>query len=203
MQPRDSKLRLHFALVVAIMVVLGLAHSWVNPWLAFDRSAIEQGQLWRLLTCHLVHLNHWHMLLNLAGLVLCGYFFTDLLDRVRFWSWLLFCGLVAGLALYFLDTGLQHYVGLSGILHGLLVFCLLIGWRGNPWLHSLVLLVIVGRIVSEQQSDYDVEYLRSWIDGRVYVNAHLYGALAGVLLFGGITGVEYRRKNRTGHAERR
>ena len=31
MQPRDSKLRLHFALVVAIMVVLGLAHSWVNP----------------------------------------------------------------------------------------------------------------------------------------------------------------------------
>ncbi|MBU83327.1 rhombosortase [Alcanivorax sp.] len=203
MQPRDKKLRPHFALVVATMVVLGLAHGWVNPWLGFDRGAIEQGQLWRLLTCHLVHLNHWHMLLNLAGLVLCGYFFTDLLDRVRFWSWLLFCGLVTGLALYFLDTGLQHYVGLSGILHGLLVYCLLQGWRGNPWLHSLVLLVIAGRIVSEQQAGYDVEYLRSWIAGRVYVNAHLYGALAGVLLFGGITGVEYGRKRRTGNTERR
>lgn len=93
-------------------------------------------------------------------------------------------------------------MGLSGILHGLLVYCLLQGWRGNPWLHSLVLLVIAGRIVSEQQAGYDVEYLRSWIDGRVYVNAHLYGALAGVLLFGGITGVEYGRKRRTGNTER-
>lgn len=101
MQPRDNKLRLHFALMVILMVVLGLAHAWVNPWLGFDRGAIEQGQIWRLLTCHLVHLNHWHMLLNLAGLVLCGYFFTDLLDRARFWSWLLFCGLATGLALYF------------------------------------------------------------------------------------------------------
>ena len=45
MQPRDKKLRPHFALVVATMVVLGLAHSWVNPWLGFDRVAIEQGQL--------------------------------------------------------------------------------------------------------------------------------------------------------------
>ena len=157
MQPRDRKLRPHFALVVVAMVMLGLAHAWVNPWLAFDRGAIEQGQWWRLFTCHLVHLNHWHMLLNLAGLLLCGYFFTDLLDRARFWSWLLFCGVLTGLALYFLDTGLQHYVGLSGILHGLLVYCLLQGWRGNPWLHSLVLLVIAGRIVSEQQAGHDVE----------------------------------------------
>ena len=44
MQPRDRKLRPHFALVIAAMVVLGLAHAWVNPWLAFDRGAIEQGQ---------------------------------------------------------------------------------------------------------------------------------------------------------------
>ena len=73
---------------------------------------------------------------------------------------------------------------------------------GESLLHSLVLLVIAGRIVSEQQAGYDVEYLRSWIDGRVYVNAHLYGALAGVLLFGGITGVEYGRKRRTGNTER-
>ncbi len=48
MQPRDRKLRPQFALVVAMMVVLGLAHSWVNPWLAFDRGAIEQGQWWRI-----------------------------------------------------------------------------------------------------------------------------------------------------------
>ena len=45
MQPRDKKLRPHFAWLVVVMIVLGLASSWVNPWLAFDRVAIEQGQL--------------------------------------------------------------------------------------------------------------------------------------------------------------
>ncbi len=191
MQPRDKKLRPHFAWLVVVMIVLGLASSWVNPWLAFDRVAIEQGQWWRILTCHLVHLNHWHLLLNLSGLLLCGYFFEDLLDRARLWAWLLFCGITTGVALLILDPQLQHYVGLSGILHGLLVLCLLMGWRGNPVLHSVVLAVIIGRIISEHLPGYDVDYLQGWIDGRVYVNAHLYGAVSGALLWGLITGGWY------------
>ncbi|MCG8438810.1 MAG: rhombosortase, partial [Pseudomonadales bacterium] len=132
MQPRDTKLRPQFVAFMVVLAVLGVGHEWANPWLEFDRAAIEQGQVWRIVTCHLVHLNVWHLLLNLAGLLLCGVFFEDLLDRWRFWGWLGFCSLVAGLALYGLDSQLRYYVGLSGILHGLLVLCLLLGWRGNP-----------------------------------------------------------------------
>ncbi|MED5238851.1 MAG: rhombosortase [Pseudomonadota bacterium] len=190
MQPRDKKLRPQFIAFAVMLAVLGFAYQWVNPWLAFDRVAIEGGQVWRIFTCHLVHLNHWHLLLNLSGLLLCGYFFEDLLDRFRFWSWLLFCALTSGLALYLIDGQLTHYVGLSGILHGLLILCLLLGWRGNPVLHSVVLAVIVGRLVSEHMPGYDVDYLQSWINGRVYVNAHLYGAISGVVLWGLIKGGE-------------
>ena len=184
MQPRDTKLRPQFVAFMAELAVLGVGHEWANPWLEFDRAAIEQGQVWRIVTCHLVHLNVWHLLLNLAGLLLCGVFFADLLDRWRFWSWLGFCSLVAGLALYGLDSQLRYYVGLSGILHGLLVLCLLLGWRGNPWLHSLVLLIIAGRLFSEHNPGYDINYLHNWIDGSVYVNAHLYGAVSGLMLWG-------------------
>ena len=183
MQPRDNKLRPQFIAFAVVLAVLGFAHQWVNPWLAFDRAAIESGQVWRIVTCHLVHLNDWHLLLNLSGLLLCGYFFDDLLDRARFWSWLFFCGLTTGLALFIVDAQLENYVGLSGVLHGLLILCLLLGWRGNPVLHSVVLAVIVGRMVTEQLPGYDVDYLKSWIDGRVYVNAHLYGAISGVMLW--------------------
>ncbi len=190
MQPRDKKLRPQFIAFAVVLAVLGFAYQWVNPWLAFDRVAIEGGQVWRIFTCHLVHLNHWHLLLNLSGLLLCGYFFEDLLDRFRFWSWLLFCAMTSGLALYLIDGQLTHYVGLSGILHGLLILCLLLGWRGNPVLHSVVLAVIVGRLVSEHMPGYDVDYLQSWINGRVYVNAHLYGAISGVVLWGLIKGGE-------------
>ena len=100
--------------------------------------------------------------------------------------------------LFVLDRDLGWYVGLSGLLQGLLVLCLLIGWRGNPVLHSLVLAVVAGRLVWEQLPGYDVDYLRAWINGRVYVNAHLYGALSGALLAVAMLLVAGRRRTTLG-----
>jgi len=195
MHSADPKLKWHLAALVVLMLVLGVAHTWVNPWLRYDREAIEAGQLWRLWTCHLVHLNLWHALLNLTGLTLCGYFFSDLLTRRILWLWLGVSSTGVGAAFYLIDTHLGWYVGLSGILHGLLVICLLVGWRGNPWLHSFVLLAIAGRLFWEQMPDYNVNYLRDVIDGRVYVNAHLYGSLFGVVIGGGLWLSARTRKN--------
>ncbi|EKF74225.1 hypothetical protein A11A3_09505 [Alcanivorax hongdengensis A-11-3] len=196
MQPLDKKLRPWYLGLAALMVLLGLAGKQVNPWLEFDRHAIEQGQWWRLVSCHFVHLTPWHMLLNLSGFLLCGYFFEDLLNRYRVALWALLGALLEGLALYLLDPQLVFYAGLSGILHGLLVMCLLLGWRRNPWLHSLVLLVIAGRIFFEQQPGYDVDYLQAWIHGKVYVNAHLYGAITGIILAGGVVIGQYGNRYR-------
>src|SRR5699024_7309259 len=89
---------------------------------------------------------------------------------------------LTGLALLLLDPKLDWYLGLSGLLQGLLVMCLLLGWRGHPRLHSLVLALVAARLIWEQTPGYDSHYLRDWIDGPVYVNAHLSGALGGVLL---------------------
>ena len=182
MQVADQKLKWHIAGLVALMVLLGLGHEWVNPWLRYDREAVEAGQVWRLVTCHLVHLNVWHMAMNLTGFLLCSYFFNDLLTRKLVWVWLSVSTLTVGLAFYFIDTGLQWYVGLSGILHGLLIICLLTGWRGNPVLHSVVLVAVVGRLIWEHTPDYDVNYLQGVIHGRVYVNAHMYGSLTGAVI---------------------
>lgn len=181
MAAADSKLKWHVLAMAMLMLVLGLAHEWVNPWLRYDRDAIAAGQVWRLITCHLVHLNVWHMAMNLAGFLLCCFFFNDLLTRRTLWLWFLPSSVAVGCAFYVVDDGLGWYVGLSGILHGLFILCLLLGWRGNPKLHSLVLALIVGRLVWEQMPGYDVEYLRGVINGRVYVNAHLYGSIAGAL----------------------
>lgn len=183
---RDPRLRVHAALFIALLVALGLAHQWVNPWLRYDREAVLHGQWWRLISAHLVHLNGWHLMLNLGGLVLILYFFRDLLDRRRFWLWFAICAPAVGLVLVLLDTSLRWYLGLSGLLQGLLVLCLLLGWRGNPVLHTLVLAVVAGRLLWEQLPGYDSGYLSAWIGAPVYVNAHLYGALSGVLLAAGL-----------------
>jgi rhomboid family GlyGly-CTERM serine protease len=196
METADPRLRRHVLILAAVLVLLGLAYEWVNPWLRYDRAAVLDGQLWRLLSAHLVHMNHWHMALNLTGLLLCWYFFTDLLTRRLLWLWLGLSAPVVGLAFLGLDPELSRYVGLSGLLHGLLVLLLVLGWRGNPVLHSVVLAVVVGRLLWEQRPDYDVNYLRGVIEGSVYVNAHLYGAITG----GALATLEtlYRRLRRRG-----
>lgn len=191
---RDPLLRRYLILFSVLLAALGLAHAWVNPHLEYVRALIFDGQLWRLYSAHLVHLNHWHMLMNLGGFLLCAWFFTDVYDRWLLGLWLLVSPLlVSGLMLY-VDQASGPYVGLSGILHGWLVMALLLGFRTHPWLHALVLALVAGRLVWEQLPGYDVEYLRGWINGRVYVNAHLYGALSGVLLAAGVALIRRLRR---------
>ena len=195
MQVADPKLKWHMLALAALMLLLGIGHEWVNPWLRYDREAVAAGQVWRLVTCHLVHLNIWHVLMNLTGFLMCGFFFSDLLTRRLLWLWFGVESLVVGLAFYFIDTHLHWYVGLSGILHGLLILCLIIGWRGNPWLHSVVLALIIGRLTWEQTPGYNVDYLRHVINGRVYVNAHLYGSITGAVI-GGLVCLQRTRKRK-------
>src|SRR5690606_33804241 len=57
------------ALSVAI-VVLGIGGDVVREGARYERGALEAGELWRLLSAHLVHLGLGHLLLNLAALVL-------------------------------------------------------------------------------------------------------------------------------------
>ena len=190
-----------FYLLVAgaalLMLALALGGESVRDGLRYDRAAIESGQLWRLLTCHLVHLNLNHALLNLAGFLLCSWFFDDLLRARHVLIWFALSAPVVGLAFYLFEPQLGWYVGLSGILHGYFILCLLLGVPGQPLLHLVVLALVAGRLTWEQLPGYDVDYLRDWIDGRVFVNAHLYGAIVGSLLGGALLWRQWmgRREN--------
>ena len=195
MQTADPALRWHIFAMTLLMLALGLLHDRVNPFLEYNREAIAAGQLWRLVSGHLVHMNSWHTLLNLSGFLLCWFCFPDLLTRRWLWTWLLVSVLLVSAAFWFLDPNLEGYVGLSGILHGLLVMCLLGGFSGHPKLHGLLLLAVFGRLIWEQQPDYNLDYLLDTIGGSVYVNAHLYGSLAGVVL-GGVWWQQEKQKNR-------
>lgn len=178
---RDPRLLPWLAGFALLLAGLGLFAEQVNPWLDYREQAILSGQWWRLLTCHLVHINLWHTGMNLSGFLLCCYFFSDIYSRGVFLTWLA-SALPVSFAFLFFDNISGSYVGLSGVLHGWLVLALVAGIRGNPWLHSLVLALVAGRLTWEQLPGYDVDYLRAYIDARVYVNAHLYGSLAGALI---------------------
>jgi len=176
------------------MAVLALFGDSAGEALRYRRDAVADGQWWRLVSCHLVHLNGWHALMNLTGFTLVCLFFDDLLSLRRLALWFLVSAPLVGIAFYLRDTSLAGYVGLSGLLHGLFVMCLLLGIRGQPALHLVVLALVVGRLVYEQTPGYDVNYAKEWIGGRVHVNAHLYGAMVGAVLGGALWWREHQKE---------
>src|SRR5262245_4856913 len=71
----------------------------VNNWLALNRSAIFQGQVWRLLTYEFLH-DHgsvWHIFVNMYFLYICGRKVEDYYGSREFLLFYLTAGMLSGL----------------------------------------------------------------------------------------------------------
>ena len=148
--------------------------------LAWDRDALAGGELWRLVSGHFVHLGWSHLLLNVAGLALIAWIVGYAWD----WKGWLAISLVSigviGTGFWFLNPGLEWYVGLSGLLHGLLAGGLVVGLVGRET-ESIVLAVLVAAKLAWEQFAGPLPGSEGASGGAVIVDAHFYGALGGVL----------------------
>ena len=146
----------------------------------FDRALIDQGQYWLLLTGHLVHLNWTHWALNMAGLVIVAVFFS-LYGSILDWLFvLLFSAIAISLGLYWLHPELSWYVGLSGVLHGLFIYGAIREIRFYPFSGYILLLLLTGKLFWEYMNGA-LPGSEQMTGGRVLVEAHLYGAIAGLV----------------------
>jgi rhomboid family GlyGly-CTERM serine protease len=171
-------------------------------YLQYERSAVLAGQIWRLWTAHIVHLGWAHFLLNAAGLLLVWLLFRQAAS-IRAWcGHFIFAGLAIGMGLLWLNPGLEWYVGLSGILHALFIVGLLVEFRKDAVLSLLVLLGFAAKIIFEQIYGALPGSERS-AGGPVVVDAHLYGAIAGVISYGIYYGLGRIKTNHRGHREHR
>jgi rhomboid family GlyGly-CTERM serine protease len=167
------------AIIMAFSLLFELAADPGRVALRFDRAGIAGGEFWRLLTGHFVHLGWTHWALNVLGLILvwsiCGRAFS-----LRRWCMVLLLVLVGiDAGLWFLDPGLEWYVGLSGLLHGMLMAGIVaLLFKGSREL--LLLGLLVAAKVAWEQLGGAVPG-SEWLAGAaVVVNAHLYGALGGI-----------------------
>ena len=155
-------------------------HGTRRALLRYQREEILHGQLWRLLSAHLLHLGGAHLLLNLCGLGLVWALFARELSGPGGWRVLLGSALGVGLGLLLFDPGLDWYVGLSGVLHGLFAAGALRRWRERPVEAALMLPVLVGKLLWEQLLG-PLPGTSEVAGGPVIVDAHLFGALGGCL----------------------
>lgn len=184
MPPRSPKapLRTHALplLLASLSTLFALIGEPATHWLRYDRLAILGGQWWRLLSGNMVHLGWPHLVLNLAGLFLVWLLFRHTLTTRR---WILVTAasaLAIGGGLLMFDPGLEWYVGLSGVLHGLfaagLVTALFAGNRAD-WL----LLIFFAAKIAWEQSVGTMPGTAEIAGGNVIVDAHLYGAIGGAV----------------------
>lgn len=163
--------------VLALAVMVGGLLPMLS--LRYERDAILAGEVWRLVTGHLVHLNWSHFALNVGGLVLIWLLFGARLTQAQWLIVLLACALGVSAGLFALHPELNWYVGLSGVLHGLFVAGALGGLYSGYRAEWLLLGLLALKLAWEQLSG-PLPGTEELAGGMVIVDAHLYGALTGL-----------------------
>lgn len=174
-----------YALVItitAIVLTLEMIQPWSSEYLAYHRSAIENGfEFWRFFSANLVHLSIQHSLLNLASIWLISFIFKPLLRELDWIYWLLLLYIANTIAMYFFVPDLIQYVGMSGALYGLIAALCVAEIRLGGKL-SILLLIIVGiKIIIPRLLGGHTEYNET-IGGVVIEEAHIIGYLQGIIL---------------------
>ena len=172
-----------------------LPHRWALPVVlaclasllqALDRTAVlrlEPSLLlhepWRLATGQLLHLGWTHLLLNVVALALLWSMLGQVMSAGAWLACLLVSAAGVALGLLWFSPEVQWYVGLSGLMHGMLAAGAVAGARKQPAWAAVLLGMLLLKLVTEQLAP-NAGITSQLVGGVVVVDAHLYGAVAGL-----------------------
>jgi rhomboid family GlyGly-CTERM serine protease len=166
--------------IFLLALVLAFGGEATRVALRFDRPGILEGDWWRLLSGHFVHLGGAHFALNAAGLGLVWYLVGRSFDGSRWLLIVIACLLGMDLGFWLLKPELSWYVGLSGLLHGLLAAGLAEKLRHPDTETFILAALLLGKLAFEQLSG-PLPGSEGTAGGPVVVDAHLFGAFSGAL----------------------
>jgi len=173
---------IHTIIILTLSLLLFLLQPDSNQWFSYYHSAIENGQWWRLLTAHICHTNGYHLLLNGIGLLVVVSLFLNTFKSKNLLLISLFSSLFISLCLFWLEPSVQQYVGLSGVLHALFAFGVCDELKKQDRWGIILGLGFIAKIAFEQFNGPSPS-TESLIGATVLIDAHLYGAIAGVVYF--------------------
>ncbi len=171
----------HLLWFLLFIVSLVLQINWVDNW-RFNRELGEQGQLWLLFSGHIVHLNWSHWALNMAGGANGAFFFSGHASVKQWLAVLFVSACVINISLWWWMPEIRSYVGLSGVLHGLFLYGALREIHFYPVSGYVLTVVLIAKLVWEFFNG-PLPGSEDMTGGRVLTEAHLYGAIGGILVW--------------------
>ena len=154
----------------------------LSDLIIYNHSLITQGEYWRLITGHFLHTNTNHFMLNAAALVLLWALHGQYYSHINYSLTFIISAIVCGLGMFWFSPDITLYVGLSGVLHGFFVWGALMDIKQQEKTGYLLLIGVVLKVAHEQfyGASTDVE---SFINATVAIDAHMFGAIGGLLAF--------------------
>lgn len=168
-------------IILGVVAHLNLFDNSLLEHLSYQRTGIEHHEYWRLFSGHFMHLNTAHLLMNIGAFSILILTFWSDTSSISDLIALFFLMLCISTGIYFLHPELEHYVGFSGILHGLFLYYVLKILPKNKVFSILTASLIIAKIMWEQSPWVDTSDTAQLIGGNVATMAHLYGGIGGVL----------------------
>lgn len=161
----------------ALALLLHLAGGALFNNLVFDKHAIANGEIWRIITGHFVHSDAEHFFWDVLALGVLG-FFVELTRPKDFLPCLLFSCLAVSGFLLFSNISVLSYCGLSGALNGLLVLAVFIQWKET---RSIVYAgIFFGTIAKIMYEFCTRQTLFANVTLQAVPEAHAVGLIAGI-----------------------
>lgn len=169
-------------LIIFIAVLIYFFEPQSSSLLAYYHTGLENFELWRLITGSFCHTNFNHLAMNVFGLIVTLLLFIDTFKQTKIWPLFIFNSLFISIALFLFEPSIIWYVGLSGVLHGLFSFAVICDLKNKDvWGYLLgsgfILKIAYEQFFGASQSTIDL------IEANVAINAHLYGAISGVIFY--------------------
>ncbi len=175
----DGKYGVGLLIACSVLLLPELGGDVGRALLRYDRAGLAAGQWWRLLTGHIVHLDFEHAGLNSLGLVLMWALFARDYNP-RQWLAIMLATIGAiDAGLWLRDSTVSWYVGSSGALHGMMSAGTLAHLRRRD-LDGWILAAFIVVKLSFEQGAGALPFSDS--GAGVVVDAHLYGALGGLVV---------------------
>lgn len=183
----SERLQVNLCAVLLAIIVIWLAlYQQQQAWLldAYDYSREQLWQEpWRILSAHALHIDLQHAALNAAGLILITVFFARHFS-VRTWlNAVIIITVICSLVVWMIGRP-ERFVGLSGLLHGMLLMSLLLEWSLKNYATKAYLYPLVVALIGLKTLLEIAGWLPSWLSinsGGDYGFIHLGGLVGGVI----------------------
>lgn len=172
-----ATLTIYFPLLSICLLLQAVS---AQSWASLNLPSVVQGEIWRLLTAHLIHLDWEHFAMNMIGMGLCMLAFQS---HIKPKHWLVsFCFIAVFSSLCLLSTydNNQRYMGFSDVLHGWILFGA-ISIARNEFKLSLAIFVLFWIKIIEENSGLAFFTSGSMELESIATDSHLYGAIGGMI----------------------